>query len=65
MRFPENFLWGASTSAYQCEGAAYEDGKKPSQQDVINKKAAAQRKIADCSIATVYFLVTCPARRNR
>lgn len=55
MRFPENFLWGASTSAYQCEGAAYEDGKKPSQQDVINKKAAAQRKIADCSIATDHY----------
>ena len=26
-RLPENFLWGASTSSYQIEGAAREDGR--------------------------------------
>lgn len=33
-KFPENFLWGASTSAYQVEGANLADGKGPSCQDV-------------------------------
>ena len=32
--FPDYFLWGASTSAYQVEGASLEDGKGPSCQDV-------------------------------
>lgn len=32
--FPFDFLWGASTSAYQVEGASREDGKGPSCQDV-------------------------------
>ncbi len=31
---PENFLWGASTSAYQVEGANLTNGKGPSVQDV-------------------------------
>lgn len=32
--FPKDFMWGASTSAYQVEGAALECGKGPSVQDV-------------------------------
>lgn len=32
--FPQDFLWGASTSAYQVEGASKEDGKGLSCQDV-------------------------------
>lgn len=33
--FPDNFLWGASTSAYQVEGASAEDGKGKSVIDMI------------------------------
>ncbi|MFK4567810.1 glycoside hydrolase family 1 protein [Enterococcus sp. UD-01] len=33
-KFPKDFLWGASTSAYQVEGAWADDGKGPSVQDV-------------------------------
>ena len=36
--FPKEFFWGASTSAYQVEGANLTDGKGPSCQDV--KKVA-------------------------
>ena len=46
--FPENFLWGASTSAYQVEGAADEDGKSPSIIDMYEHPEG----VADFSVAS-------------
>ena len=36
MRFPENFLWGTATAAYQVEGAVEEDGRGPSILDTFS-----------------------------
>ncbi|MEY8351802.1 glycoside hydrolase family 1 protein [Lachnospiraceae bacterium 54-53] len=53
--FPENFLWGASTSAYQVEGAAFEDGKRASQQDIIHQESYDQFGFANADIASDHY----------
>ena len=49
--FPGNFLWGASTSAYQVEGAYLEDGKGLSVQDVHEPT----KGITDFKIASDHY----------
>ncbi|MDR1794749.1 MAG: glycoside hydrolase family 1 protein [Erysipelotrichaceae bacterium] len=53
--FPKDFLWGASTSAYQVEGAALTHGKKASQQDIINKDNYQKRGFATAEIASDHY----------
>ena len=52
---PAGFLWGASTSAYQCEGAAGEDGKKASQQDIEAAAYAERTGFADAQTASDHY----------
>jgi beta-glucosidase len=40
-QFPENFVWGAATAAYQVEGAANEDGRSPSVWDTFCRRPGA------------------------
>lgn len=49
--FPEHFLWGASTSAYQVEGAWDEDGKSPSIIDMYKHPAG----YADFTVASDHY----------
>lgn len=49
--FPDCFLWGASTSAYQVEGAWNEDGKSPSIIDLYEHPA----EYADFKIASDHY----------
>lgn len=49
--FPEHFLWGASSSAYQVEGAWDEDGKSPSIIDMYEHP----KEYADFKVASDHY----------
>ncbi|AUF83204.1 glycoside hydrolase family 1 protein [Mesoplasma syrphidae] len=50
-KFPEGFLWGASSSAYQCEGGWNQDGKGMSVQDLHEGTA----EISDFKVTSDFY----------
>lgn len=54
-RFPEGFLWGAATSAYQIEGAAKADGKGPSIWDTFCKVPGAIERGESGAVASDHY----------
>ncbi|WP_042364790.1 GH1 family beta-glucosidase [Streptacidiphilus neutrinimicus] len=54
-RFPADFVWGASTAAYQIEGAAEEDGKGPSIWDTFVGRPGAVRDGHTGAVACAHY----------
>ena len=55
LNFPENFLWGSATSAYQIEGAWNEDGKGLSIWDTFSHKKGKTHKGATGDVAADHY----------
>jgi len=53
--FPTGFLWGASTAAYQIEGAAAEDGRTPSIWDTFARRHGAIRNADTGDVAADHY----------
>lgn len=51
-KFPKGFMWGASSAAWQVEGAVNEDGRTPAIIDLNSKK---KKPYADNSIAADHY----------
>ncbi|WP_439681159.1 GH1 family beta-glucosidase [Embleya sp. MST-111070] len=54
-RFPASFVWGASTAAYQIEGAAAEDGKGPSIWDTFVRRSGTIRDAHSGEVACDHY----------
>ena len=51
-RFPEGFFWGASSAAWQVEGATLEGGRT---QAIIDLNSQTKKPFADNSIAADHY----------
>ena len=54
--FPQNFVWGVATSAFQIEGAAVQDGKGPSIWDDFCRRSGAIADASDGTTACEHYL---------
>ncbi|ALD66475.1 glycoside hydrolase family 1 protein [Spiroplasma cantharicola] len=54
-KFPKNFLWGASSSAYQFEGAINQGGKVPSIMDKFDERKNYPKGITGFKVATDHY----------
>ena len=55
-RFPDDFVWGVATSAFQIEGASDADGKGPSVWDTFCKLPGAIADSSDGTVACEHYL---------
>ncbi len=53
--FPDDFIWGTTTAAYQIEGAADEDGKGPSIWDTFARKRGFVRNSDNGDVACDHY----------
>lgn len=53
--FPNNFLWGAASAAYQIEGASQEDGKGASIWDTFTKIPGKTKNHTDGTVAVDHY----------
>ena len=53
--FPDNFLWGAATAAYQVEGAHDKDGKGPSIWDIFSHQPGTTYQDTNGDVAVDHY----------
>jgi Beta-glucosidase/6-phospho-beta-glucosidase/beta-galactosidase len=58
MKFPEHFLWGAASAAYQVEGAYNIDGKGPSIWDEFSKIPGKTKIILMVKLRLIFIIIT-------